>query len=143
MPQASSTRAQRPAGRYDHRPPFLKRLLGLFLGTLLVALIVAVIVALWMRLSADSVSGRVVGYQITSDSAVDIRLEVDKAPGSRAYCVVRARGADGLEVGRDVAEVDTVGTQQRRVRTSFELTTSGRAVTGELARCSPQPIAKT
>ena len=42
--------------------------------------------------------------------------------------------------GRDVAEVDTVGTDQRRMRTTFRLATSGRAVTGELAGCSPMPI---
>ena len=142
MPSTSRTLPPRPQGRYDRRPPVLQRLLGLFLGTVLIALIVAILVALWVRVSAETVSGRVLGFRITAADAVDIRLEVDKEKGSRAYCIVRARGADGLEVGRDVVEVDPVGTQQRRVRTSFELTTSGRPVTGELAGCSPQPISK-
>ena len=136
------TRPEPLSGRYDHRPPFQQRLLSVVLGALLAAFIGTIILALWMRLSADTVSAQVVGYRVTSDNAVAISIAVDKRQGSRAYCVVRARDADGREVGRDVAEVDTVGTDQRRVRTTFELATSGRAVTGELAGCSPQPISK-
>jgi hypothetical protein len=142
MLPGGSTRPEPLSGRYDRRPPVRQRLLSVGLGALLAALIGAIILALWVRLSAASVSARVLGYQVTSDSAVAISFEVDKRQGSRAYCVVRARDANGREVGRDVAEVDTFGTDQRQVRTTFELATSGRAVTGELAGCSPEPISK-
>lgn len=142
MTPAGSTRPGPLPGRYDRRPPARQRLLSVVLGTALAALIGMMIITLGVRLSTDAVSARILGYRVTSDSAVGITFEVDKEQGSRAYCIVRARGADGAEVGRDVAEVDTVGTDQRRVRRTFDLATSGRAVTGEVAGCSPEPISK-
>jgi hypothetical protein len=77
---------------------------------------------------------------VRSDSEVVLELEASKTPGSRAYCVIRSRGADGLEVGRDVAVLDAEGTDSRVARGTFVLRTSARANTAELAGCTSEPI---
>jgi hypothetical protein len=140
--EASRTDHRRPAGRYDSPPLLLQRTLAVFLAVTVTALAGAVAVALWERATQERVTGRVLGYKVLSDSAVQIRLEVAKRSGGRAFCVIRARSADGREVGRDVAEVDSAGTTDRQRRASYTLSTTARAVTGEVAGCSPQPISK-
>lgn len=137
-----SDRPRGPEGRYDRPSPVLQRLLAVFLALCVGGLVVALAVALWARATRDVVDGRVLGYDVVSEDMVRIDVEVSKRSGDRAYCIVRARGADGAEVGRDVVEVDAEGTPDERVRSEFDLATSSRAVTGELAGCSPQPISK-
>ena len=139
---ASRTEHRRPAGRYDSPPVLPQRVLAVILAVTVTALAGAVAIALWERATQERVTGRVLGYKVLSDSAVQIRLEVGKRSGGRAFCVIRARSADGREVGRDVAEVDPTGTSDRQVRTSYTLSTTTRPVTGEVAGCSPQPISK-
>ena len=134
--------SRRPAGRYDEPPRLLQRVVAVFLAVTVTALALAVGLALWERASQERVTGRVLGYKVLSDSAVQIRLEVDKRSGGRAFCVIRARRSDGREVGRDVAEVDATGTPDRRLSGTYTLDTTARPVTGEVAGCSPQPISK-
>jgi hypothetical protein len=69
-------------------------------------------------------------------------IEVLKEADSKAFCIVRARGADGADVGRDVAAVEPVGGSKARVSDRFLLTTSRRPVTGEVAGCSAAPIVR-
>lgn len=133
---------RRPEGRYDRPSPWGQRLLAVFVTLVGGALVAAVFATLWSRSQATTVDGKVLGYTVTSDSSVEIRLEVVKDSGSMAFCIVRSRGADGEEVGRDVVEVDSVGTSSRRAQAVFTLQTSARAITGEIAGCSPQPISK-
>ena len=133
---------RRPRDRYDERPPVLQRVLAALLVLVVMFLVVQVIRTLWERAAQDVVSGRVIAFRVESDRAVRISLEVNKEAGGRAFCIVRARGASGAEVGKDVAQVDTVGTPESRMRLDYVLTTSERAVTGELSGCSPAPIEK-
>ena len=133
---------RRPAGRYDTPPLLLQRVLAVFIAITVTALVVAFTAALWQRATQERVTGRVLGYKVLSDSAVQIRLEVDKRSGGRAFCVVRARGADGREVGRDIVDVDPDGTSDTRLRADFTLSTSARPVNGEIAGCSPQEISR-
>ena len=133
---------RRPAGRYDSPSLLLQRLLAVFLAVTVTALAVTVALVLWERATEERVTGRVLGYKVLSDSAVRIRLEVVKRPGGQAFCVIRARGADGREVGRDVAPVDPTGTADRQQQATYTLSTTARPITGELAGCSPQPISK-
>jgi hypothetical protein len=133
---------RRPPGRYDSGPSVLQRVLAVFFGVTLLALLIGIAFALWERATRDVVDGRVLGYSVTSDAAVSIRFEVTKDPGARAFCIVRARGADGREVGRDVAAVDPAGSPETSIRSEFTLATTARAVTGEVAGCSPLPISK-
>ena len=133
---------RRPAGRYDSPRLLLQRVLAVLIALTVTALAVGIAAALWERATQERVAGRILGYKVLSDSAVQIRLEVGKRAGGRAFCVVRARGADRREVGRDIAAVDPDGTSDTRLRTTFTLRTSARPVTGEIAGCSPQPISR-
>jgi hypothetical protein len=130
---------RRPEGRYDPPSRTPARLLAVLLSVLLIALVAAVAALLWDRYDADDVTARVIRFSVESDREVRIDLEVTKPAGSPAYCLVRSRGLDGAEVGRDVAVVDAIGSAQERVRYEHVLSTSRRGVTGEVGRCSAVP----
>ena len=121
-------------------PRLGQRLLAVLLAVLFVGLVGAVVLLGVTRLTGDSLKGRVVSYTVVSDSQVVVEVEVAKQRGGTAYCVIRARSADGAEVGRDIAVLDAEGTPSRTARTSFPLSTTARPVTGELAGCRAKPI---
>ena len=131
---------RRPEGRYDGPSRLVGRVFAVVLGTLFAGLLVAIGFALFDRLRGDPVQARVIDFQVLSDDTVRIDLEVLKPAGAQAYCIVRSRGFDGAEVGRDVVVVDARGTQDRTVRIEHDLTTTARANTGEAGRCSLTPI---
>lgn len=129
--------------RYSRRQGGVgQRLLAVLFTVLVVALVAAVLQMLWGRYTARTVTGEVLGFTVTSDSSVDVRLRVSKKPGSRAYCIVRSREFSGAEVARDVIVVDPVGTPGRTARGETTLQTTARAVTGEVTGCSSEPISK-
>jgi hypothetical protein len=74
----------------------------------------------------------------TGDSAVDIEFIIRLPDGGRAECVVRARNAAGLEIGRATVPV-AAGADPTRTVATYRLVTSGKPVTGELAGCGPVP----
>jgi hypothetical protein len=131
-----------PAARYDKPRLLGQRVLAVILSLAFVALVTAIVVTLTKRAFSGNPTASVTGYSVVSDGEVSIRFTVQKRAGDRAFCIVRARGLDGSEVGRDVAAVDPDGLPEKSVRTEFSLTTSGRAVTGEVAGCSSKPISK-
>ena len=134
---------RRPDGRYDEPSLVGQRVLAVILGLLFVGLLAAVFFALYDRfVGGDDVRARVISFDVQSDSLVVLDVEASKPAGGMAYCVVRARGADGAEVGRDVAVLDAVGTPSRVVRGDFRLMTRGRAVTGELGQCTDQVLTR-
>jgi len=137
-----SAARRRPEGRYD--PPSLlgQRLLAVLLALLVLAVVAAVGAYVWERFGGEQVRGQVRTFEVRSDREVELELEVAKSPGSRAYCVIRARGVDGLEVGRDVAVLDAEGTGSRVARGTYVLETSARANTAELAGCTSEPISR-
>ena len=137
------TARRRPDGRYDEPSLAGQRVLAVLLGLLFIGLLVAVFAALYGRfVGREDVRGRVISFDVQSDALVILDVEASKAAGGKAYCVIRARGADGAEVGRDVAVLDSAGNQERVVRGDFRLATSARAVTGELAQCTDVPITR-
>ena len=133
---------RRPPGRYD--PPSLlgQRVLAVLLTVLLLAIVAAVGANVWERLGGEQVRGQVRTYDVRSDTEVEMELQVTKTSGAKAYCVIRSRGADGLEVGRDIAVLDAEGTAEQVVRGTFVLQTSARANTAELAGCTAEPISR-
>jgi hypothetical protein len=133
---------RRPPGRYDPPPLLGQRLLAVLLTLLVLAVVAAVGAYAWERFGGEQVRGQVRTFEVRSDSEVVIELEASKTAGSRAYCVIRSRGADGLEVGRDVAVLDAEGTDSRVVRGTFVLQTSARANTAELAGCTADRISR-
>jgi hypothetical protein len=134
---------RRPDGRYDQPSRAGQRVLAVLLGVLFVGLLIAVFAALYGRfVGREDVRGRVISFDVQSDALVLLDVEASKAAGGKAYCVIRARGASGAEVGRDVAVLDPAGSQDRVVRGDFRLATTSRAVTGELAQCTDVPITR-
>ena len=131
-----------PAGRYDKPRLLGQRLLAVFLSLAFLALMAAIIVTLTTRAFNGEPKASVTSFTIDSDREVTVRFSVRKRAGSRAFCIVRARGRDGSEVGRDIAEVDRTGSSDKELSTEFSLATAGRAVTGEVAGCSSSPISK-
>jgi hypothetical protein len=137
-----SAARRRPPGRYDPPPLLGQRLLAGLLVVLVLAVVAAVGAYVWERFGGEQVRGQVRTFEVRSDREVVLELEVAKTAGSRAYCVIRSRGADGLEVGRDVAVLDDEGTGARVARGTFVLRTSARATTAELAGCTAEPISR-
>jgi uncharacterized protein (DUF58 family) len=129
-------------GRYDKPRLLGQRLLAIFLSLAFLAMMAAIIVTLTTRAFNGDPKASVTGFTVVSDREVTVRFSVRKRAGSRAFCIVRARGLDGSEVGRDVAEVDPEGNSDKELRTAFSLATTGRAVTGEVAGCSSSAISK-
>ena len=131
---------RRPPGRYDPPPLLGQRVLAVLLIALAVAVVVAVGSFLWERFGGEQVRGQLRTYDVRSDGEVEVEVEAAKTAGARAYCVVVATGADGREVGRDIAVLDDEGTAEQVARGSFVLATSARAVAVELLGCTPEPI---
>lgn len=131
-----------PAARYDQPRRLGHRLLAVFLSIAFVALMTAIVVSLTRKAFAGNPTASVVGFTVVSDREVLVRFAVRKQANDRAFCIVRARGFDGREVGRDVAEVGVDGRLERNVQAEFALATTGRAVTGEVAGCASTPISK-
>ena len=84
-----------------------------------------------------AVRGTVVGYEVTSDRSVVVRYEIVRKAGVTAQCVIRARAADGSEVGRRLIVIPD-GPDLRIARTEVLATTS-RAITGEIQECRAAP----
>ena len=133
---------RRPAGRYDQPSLVGQRALAVLLGALFVGLVAAVFFLLYARFGQDEVRGQVLSYDVQSDRQVVIDVEVTKKSGTKAYCVIRARNRSGTEVGREVAVLDAAGTPAQTVRGTFRLATTARAVTGELAGCTAEPLSR-
>ncbi len=140
MTQPAPAARRRPPGRYDEPSLVGQRVLAVVLAVLFVGLLLAIGSALYNRLTGEQVRGQVISFDVTSDTRVVLDVEVSKTKGGTAYCVIRARGRDGREVGRDVAVLDATGTPRRTARGTFTLSTSARAVTGELGGCRTKPL---
>lgn len=138
----SPTARRRPPGRYDDPPLLGQRVLAVLLAVTVVVFAAALVRFAYDRYGGEQVRGTVRTFEIVSDTSLTMELEVAKTAGAKAYCVIRARGADGLEVGRDIAVVDAVGTQDEVARGTFRLATERRAVTAELFGCTPDPISR-
>ena len=131
---------RRPPGRYDPPSVLGARLTAVALSVLLIALLAAIGTGLYARFRGEDVRARVIDFQVLSDRRVRVDVEVLKPKGSRAYCLVRSRGRDGSEVGREIVAFDTTGSAERVVRREHDLTTRARANTGEVGRCSATPV---
>jgi hypothetical protein len=85
--------------------------------------------------AGQPVSGQVIKFKVVSGRTVEVHLEVRKDAGVRGVCTLRARAADGGEVGRkDV----TVPGGAEQVDTVASLRTTRRATSAELLGCEPR-----
>ncbi len=121
-----------PAARYG--PPASRRTKIVFAAVLGAGWAIALGLLLWIALhhSNPSVRGTLLGYEVTSDRSVEVRFEVWRKPDVTAQCVVRARNAEGVEVGSRVIKIPP---GERQVVLTEVLETRARAISGELLRC--------
>ena len=138
-----TTARRRPPGRYDEPGRRGGRVAAVVLGVLFLGLLAAIAYAFFTRFGVDRAVARVIDFQVQSDSVVRIDVEVVKPEGSAAYCLLRSRGQDGAEVGREAVQLAPPGDPSRVVRVEHDLVTSARAVTGESVGCSLAPIPST
>lgn len=126
-----------PPGRYGRRrtPGGPAKPLVILLAVATVALLVFLGLRLYRAYGDQDYSAEVTRFT-TSDSAVDVEFMIRLPEGGRAECVVRARDASGLEVGRATVDV-TAGAEPNRTVATYRLATKGKPVTGELAGCGP------
>lgn len=126
--------ASRPAARYGDSPgrPAVRRGLVLLLA---VAVAIAVGWWVWVAVVASNppVRWQLLGFETRTERSVDIRWSVQRDHGQAVECVVRARNANGDEVGRDRVPVPAGADEQ--VEVQHTLTTSDEAVTGEVLTC--------
>ena len=131
-PAAGAAPRASVAERYGRPAPGPRRLRTALLVALGVAF-TGLVVALALPRLSDPVSFVVRGFDATSDGTVRVDWEVAREPGTTVECQVRARGADGTEVGNELVRVPPAA--GRRTVVSHDLTTAARAVTGEVRSC--------
>jgi hypothetical protein len=98
----------------------------------LVGLVVAFL--LWQAYGRTDVGFGPRGFDVTSDTAVTVEFEVDKAASATALCTVRARERSGEVVGTALVRVGP--SEDRRQVVTYPLATTARAATGEVTGCS-------
>ncbi|MET7899934.1 DUF4307 domain-containing protein [Streptomyces sp. NPDC005336] len=122
-----------PDGRYgrsaDERANRTLRIVGAVLGAGLVALIS------WFGyayITGQDVSGRMTGFKVVADDAVEVRLEVTKDKDTTGVCTVRTLDKYHTEVGR---KDFTFGRRQDDVVEVVTVRTTARATSAELIGC--------
>jgi len=128
-----------PPGRYGRQRTTrrVSRPLAVAGIAALVAIMTFVGFRLYRAYGDRDYSAAVTGFT-TADGSVDVEFIVRLPEGGRASCVVRARDLNGTEIGRATVDV-TAGSQPKRTVVTYQLATTGRPVTGEVAGCSPAP----
>ena len=139
MPPAEPTTRRRPPGRYDTPSRTASRTVAVALAVLLGGFLLAVSWSLYQRYGTEQVPVQVLSFDVRGDDRVVVEFEVTPPADEDVWCYVRARNTRGEEVGRVFLRVPEDGGQPVRVR--HELTTTDRAVTGEVPRCRPTPPA--
>ncbi|MEV8566953.1 DUF4307 domain-containing protein [Streptomyces sp. NPDC051322] len=124
---------QLPEGRYgpsaDQRADRKLKIIGAVLGAALLGVIG------WIGfdyVGGSSISGEVISWDVASDQAVDVHLEVRKDAGTHGTCTLRLKATDGNEVARMDAPFDQHKTRIDRVVT---VRTTARATSVELLGC--------
>jgi hypothetical protein len=130
----AAVREQLPEGRYgrsaDDRADRKLKIVGAGLGVALLGVIG------WFGydyIAGQKISAEVIKFSVTSDSEVQVHLEVRKEADATGTCTLRSRSADGGEVGRlDVA----VGQGRTRIDEVVKVRTTARGTSAELVQCT-------
>lgn len=137
-PHASSPPTpQRPADRYGTvTHPTARRA-----GLVILGLLLAAALAWWVWIAAmrsnPDVRWDLQGYEVVSDTSIELTWVVDRPPGVALDCVLRARDESGAEVGRNRVPVPAGDTESNTVQ--HTLVTTARAVNGEVLTCLEIP----
>ncbi len=124
-----------PDGRYgrsaDARADRTLKIVGAVLGAGLLALIT------WFGydyITGQDVSGRLTGFKVVADDAVDVRLEITKDKDATGVCTVRTLDEYHDEVGR---KDFTFGQRESDLVKVVTVRTTARATSAELIGCEP------
>ncbi|MFD7921562.1 DUF4307 domain-containing protein [Streptomyces sp. NPDC059740] len=124
-----------PAGRYgrtaDERKDRTLKIVGSVLGAVLL------VVVAWAGVSyitGQKLSGRLITYQVLSDRAVTVHLEVVKDADATGVCTLRSMAEDNTEVGRKDVPIRQRHTKQ--VNTTVTIRTTAHATNAELQGCT-------
>ncbi|GAA1113604.1 MULTISPECIES: DUF4307 domain-containing protein [Streptomyces violaceusniger group] len=124
-----------PDGRYgrsaDARADRTLKIVGAVLGAGLLALIA------WFGydyIAGQDVSGRLTGFKVVADDAVEVRLEITKEKDATGVCTVRTLDEYHDEVGR---KDFTFGQHQEDMVKVVTVRTTARATSAELIDCTP------
>ncbi|MFC8132130.1 DUF4307 domain-containing protein [Streptomyces sp. NPDC057302] len=124
-----------PDGRYgqsrsaDERADRKLKIAGGILGALFLLMIG------WFGydyVSGAKVSGEVIKFDVVSDNAVQVHLEVRKDADANGYCTLRSQAEDGEEVGRKDFRFDQ---DNGRIDKVVTLRTKARGTSAELLGC--------
>ncbi|MEV0525425.1 DUF4307 domain-containing protein [Streptomyces sp. NPDC050439] len=124
-----------PDGRYgrertaDERADRKLKVIGSVLGVLFLLMIG------WFGydyVSGTKVSGEVIKFDVVSDSAVKVHLEVRKDADAKGYCTLRSQAEDGEEVGRADFRFDQ---HEGRIDKVVTLRTKAQGTSAELLGC--------
>jgi len=135
----STPRGTPPSARLDARygrsPRGRRRRLVVGLS---VAVAFVVVFAAWVVFAAfDGTSSQLesadVGYQVTSDRAVEVQYTVTADTGRAVDCAVEAQNSGFAVVGWKIVHLPA--SERRSVTYTTSLATSERAVTGLIYRC--------
>ncbi|ADD40437.1 DUF4307 domain-containing protein [Stackebrandtia nassauensis] len=135
MDETRTTAVRFPPGRYGRRREGRKAQKWVLaaIGSVFVAGGLFVSLSMYNQYGGTDFSHQVVGFD-TAESSVSITFEVFKPEGQAAICQIRARSADGADVGQAEAEIPAAKSE---VRVEYTLETSAKPVTGEVLRCYP------
>lgn len=130
----AAVREQLPEGRYgrsaDDRADRKLKIVGAGLGVALLGVIG------WFGydyVAGQKISAEVIKFSVTSDTEVQVHLEVRKEADATGTCTLRSRSADGSEVGRlDVA----VSQGRSRIDEVVKVRTTARGTSAELVQCT-------
>jgi hypothetical protein len=102
---------------------------GIVLGVLLLAFIGW---AGWSYLEGVEVSGRMISYDVVSDTRVRAEVDVQLGDSGAAVCTVRSRSEDGGEVARRTVRIES---GESSVRKWISMRSTARATNAELVGC--------
>ncbi|MGA4839922.1 DUF4307 domain-containing protein [Streptomyces sp. G45] len=124
-----------PEGRYgrsrtaDERADRKLKIVGAVLGACLLAVVA------WFgydSIAGTKISAEVIKFDVVSDRAVEVHLEVRKNADVNGYCTLRSQAENGAEVGRADFRFDQ---DASRVDKTVTLRTTERATSAELVSC--------
>ncbi|WP_405998884.1 DUF4307 domain-containing protein [Streptomyces sp. NBC_00829] len=131
----AAVREQLPEGRYgrsaNERADRKLKIVGAGLGVLLLSVIG------WFGydyIAGQKISAEVIKFSVTSDTEVQVHLEVRKDADATGTCTLRSRSADGAEVARLDVRIGQPG--EKRVDEVVKVRTTARATSAELVQCT-------
>lgn len=138
MPDQAPEEPRFPSGRYGRRrqPRTPRRWVAVVLTVAVIIVGLAVSVQLYRQYGDPTYQPKVLTF-VTDEGKVTIRFQVYKPGGQAATCIVRARAANGEEVGRAEVAIPAGDPDSDSVTVTYTLATSREPVTGEVVGCAP------